>query len=155
MDEKPDYYRQLGVDRWAEPAAIHSAYRDLAWRFHPDKIGDDATMKLINAAWDVLRDAGRRALYDAGLLPLEGPIPAPASSVEKAQPSGPPPGRASGPVLDFGRYKGWSLGEVGRVNPDYLEWLRRAPGYRWLQADVDAVLSALDLPSSSGRGSPA
>jgi curved DNA-binding protein CbpA len=151
MDRTPDYYRQLGVDRRAEPAAIHSAYRDLAWRFHPDKIGDDAMMKVINAAWDVLRDAGRRALYDAELLPITAPIPAPASFVAKADPVGPPPGRSSGPVLDFGRYKGWSLGEVGRVNPDYLEWLRRAPGYRWLQQDVNAALEAMRAKTGGSR----
>ena len=31
--------------------------------------------------------------------------------------AGPPPGRPSGSVLDFGRFKGWSLGEIARVDP--------------------------------------
>jgi curved DNA-binding protein CbpA len=37
--------------------------------------------------------------------------------------AGPPPGRPWGSVLDFGIYFGWSLGEVARVDPGYLDWL--------------------------------
>ena len=41
--------------------------------------------------------------------------------------AGPPPGRPSGTVLNFGRYAGWSLGEVARHDLEYVEWLDRAP----------------------------
>src|SRR4051812_43075114 len=41
--------------------------------------------------------------------------------------AGPPPGNPSGTVLQFGRYNGWSLGEIGRTDVDYLEWLDRMP----------------------------
>ena len=41
--------------------------------------------------------------------------------------AGPPPGRPSGTVLNFGRYAGWSLGEVARHDIEYIEWLDRAP----------------------------
>ena len=41
--------------------------------------------------------------------------------------AGPPPGRPSGTVLNFGRYAGWSLGEVARHDLEYIEWLDRAP----------------------------
>ena len=37
--------------------------------------------------------------------------------------AGPAPGRPSGSVLDFGRHIGWSIGEIARVDPGYLEWL--------------------------------
>src|SRR2546426_4470937 len=39
--------------------------------------------------------------------------------------AGQPPGNPSGAVLPFGRYAGWSLGEVARGDIDYVEWLDR------------------------------
>ena len=41
--------------------------------------------------------------------------------------AGPPPGNPSGTVLNFGRYAGWSLGEIARTDIDYIEWLDRMP----------------------------
>jgi curved DNA-binding protein CbpA len=54
--------------------------------------------------------------------------------------AGPPPGRPSGTVLNFGRYAGWSLGEVARHDIEYIEWLDRAPIGRNYRAEVDALL---------------
>ena len=54
--------------------------------------------------------------------------------------AGPPPGPTSGSVLTFGRYRGWSLGEVARRDPDFLEWLERAPVGRQYQAEIAAIL---------------
>ena len=54
--------------------------------------------------------------------------------------AGPPPGPASGPVLTFGRYRGWSLGEIGRRDVGYLEWLERAPIGRQYLAEIAAIL---------------
>jgi curved DNA-binding protein CbpA len=59
--------------------------------------------------------------------------------------AGPPPGRPSGTVLNFGRYAGWSLGEVARHDIEYIEWLDRAPIGRNYRQEVDALLR------SSGR----
>lgn len=143
--ERRDYYGLLGVDPRAERAAIHRAYRDMARRFHPDVTGDESTMKMINAAWDVLRDAARRATYDAERgAPVQATIAAAAPAPSQPDHAGPPPGHPNGPVLTYGRYEGWSLGEIGAVDPAYLEWLREAPGYRWLRGDVDAVLKTLE-----------
>jgi DnaJ domain len=142
-----DYYGLLGVDAGADPETIHRAYRDQARRFHPDLTGDDAMMKVVNVAWHVLRDPDLRALYDAGRIPASPPIPAPASTVAASDP-GPPPGEPSGRVVEYGRYKGWSLGEIARVDPNHLEWLREAPGYRYLRADVDAALNSLRAGTS-------
>jgi len=50
--------------------------------------------------------------------------------------AGPPPGVASGSVLTFGRYRGWSLGEIARRDPGYLEWLERAPIGRQHQREI-------------------
>jgi curved DNA-binding protein len=50
--------------------------------------------------------------------------------------AGPPPGVATGSVLTFGRYRGWSLGEIARRDPGYLEWLERAPIGRQHQREI-------------------
>jgi hypothetical protein len=54
--------------------------------------------------------------------------------------AGPPPGQPSGSVLNFGRYAGWSLGEVARADPDYLEWLDRMAIGRQYRDELDALL---------------
>jgi curved DNA-binding protein CbpA len=54
--------------------------------------------------------------------------------------AGPPPGNPFGSVLNFGRYSGWSLGEIGRTDLEYLEWLDRMPIGRTYQAEIDEIL---------------
>ena len=54
--------------------------------------------------------------------------------------AGPPPGNPSGSVLNFGRYAGWSLGEIARHDLEFLEWLDRAPIGRQYRDEVDAIL---------------
>jgi curved DNA-binding protein CbpA len=54
--------------------------------------------------------------------------------------AGPPPGRPSGTVLNFGRYAGWSLGEVARMDLEYIEWLDRAPIGRNYRQEIDEIL---------------
>jgi curved DNA-binding protein CbpA len=59
--------------------------------------------------------------------------------------AGSPPGRPSGSVLNFGRYSGWSLGEIARQDLEYIEWLDRMPIGRSYREEIDAILR------SSGR----
>lgn len=54
--------------------------------------------------------------------------------------AGPPPGNPSGSRITFGRYDGWTLGEIARTDPEYLEWLSRVPIGRTWQAEIDALL---------------
>jgi hypothetical protein len=54
--------------------------------------------------------------------------------------AGPPPGRPSGSLLNFGRYSGWSLGEIGRTDLEYIEWLDRMPIGRPYRDELDAIL---------------
>jgi curved DNA-binding protein CbpA len=54
--------------------------------------------------------------------------------------AGAPPGNPSGSVLNFGRYAGWSLGEIGRRNLEYIEWLDRMPIGRPYRDEIDAIL---------------
>jgi curved DNA-binding protein CbpA len=72
--------------------------------------------------------------------------------------AGPPPGRPSGTVLNFGRYAGWSLGEVARHDIEYIEWLDRAPIGRNYRQEVDEILRSsgrrrsADVDASDRRG---
>ena len=56
--------------------------------------------------------------------------------------AGPPPGRPSGSVLNFGRYNSWSLGEIARRDIEYIEWLDRMPIGRPYREEIDAILRA-------------
>jgi hypothetical protein len=63
--------------------------------------------------------------------------------------AGPPPGNASGSVLSFGRYAGWSLGEIARVEIGYLEWLDRMPIGRIYRQEIDGLLRKAGRRTSS------
>ncbi|HYJ29879.1 MAG TPA: DnaJ domain-containing protein [Allosphingosinicella sp.] len=66
MERPFSLYADLRVPPDAPPAAIEWAYRKLMKRHHPDHAGPDSAARAaeINAAYSVLRDAGRRACYD-------------------------------------------------------------------------------------------
>jgi molecular chaperone DnaJ len=65
---KRDYYQVLGVARDASEEDLKKAYRKLAMQYHPDRNqGDKAAegrFKELNEAYDVLKDAEKRAAYD-------------------------------------------------------------------------------------------
>jgi curved DNA-binding protein len=54
--------------------------------------------------------------------------------------AGAPPGNPSGPVLNFGRFAGWSLGEIAGRDLEYLEWLDRMPIGRPYRDQIDGLL---------------
>jgi DnaJ-class molecular chaperone len=63
-----DYYRTLGVEPDATAAEIKDTYRRLALQYHPDRNPGNAdaaeTMKIVNEAYAVLSDPGKRKEYD-------------------------------------------------------------------------------------------
>ncbi|HEY1220543.1 MAG: J domain-containing protein [Bryobacteraceae bacterium] len=65
--EEPDYYDVLQIGAQAEAETIYRVYRIMAARFHPDnpKTGDVEKFLLLNSAYEVLSDPGRRTEYDA------------------------------------------------------------------------------------------
>jgi len=146
MRERETLYRVLQVDPGANQLVIQAAYRVLARIFHPDVDGDGDQMKRLNHAWSILGDPLRRAEYDrqlAGLHATPVTAAAPATSRRPAAQddhAGPPQGEPSGPRLTFGRYEGWTIGQVARVDPPFLEWLRRVPAGRQLNDAIDFAL---------------
>jgi hypothetical protein len=171
-----DAYAVLGVARGADDETIAAAFRALARRFHPDVAGDTATRQMmdINAAFDDIRTIERRTEYDdsgpRATSPADQPTTRPSPEVvdrdrwrwrperDGTGGAGPPPGRPSGSVLDFGRHIGWSLGEIERVDPGYLLWLSDRPeGLRYLD-EIEVILQRVgyrsDPAASAERRGP-
>lgn len=73
----PTYYDVLQVERNASPERVRQAYRKLAQKYHPDKMPGNANacraMAAINAAYEVLSDAHRRAEHDLWIRRAERP----------------------------------------------------------------------------------
>jgi molecular chaperone DnaJ len=65
---KRDYYEVLNIDRNASNEDIKKAYRKLALQYHPDRNPGnkeaEESFKEATEAYEVLRDAEKRALYD-------------------------------------------------------------------------------------------
>lgn len=85
----PTHYDVLGVRPTSTMEEIRAAYRRRAREAHPDALagssavgGGQAEMAAINAAWHVLSDPGRRAVYDAS---LRGPTTSAVASTERSR----------------------------------------------------------------------
>lgn len=67
---KKDYYEILGIAKDADAAQIKKAYRSLALKYHPDRVGPEGKkdaeekFKEISEAYGILSDPQKRKMYD-------------------------------------------------------------------------------------------
>jgi curved DNA-binding protein CbpA len=143
-----DAYVVLGLSREADDAAVARAHRRLARRHHPDVAGDAASRRMmrINAAYDAIKTAERRAAYERDhreSTPHDGTGGA-----------GDPPGNPSGSVVPFGRHVGWSLGEIARIDPGYLLWLAERPEGARYRDEINGLLSRMGMRTAGTDPTP-
>jgi len=116
-----NYYTVLRVSPNAEQEVIEAAYKRLARKYDPEVYsGADGADRLreLNEAYEVLRDAGKRAEYHASLsrarahvAPPESKQGRPAHSVQPAVAKGPkrprakPPARPGRPRRTIGQFR--------------------------------------------------
>ena len=146
-DPRHTYYKMLMLAEIADQEIISVVYRKLAQRYHPDvDSGPEAARRMaeINEAYNTLRDPEKRRKYDEWLasrrdrrasdrlIKRQGDVPYGAAGA----PTGPP----QGSLIDFGRYSGWTLGQIKRADPEFLEWLMRVPAGRQYRDEIGAML---------------
>jgi DnaJ-class molecular chaperone len=70
-DDIMNYYAILGVSQYAKYREIKAAFRRLALKYHPDRNSSpvsENSIKIINAAFEVLSDKDKRRQYDEKLV---------------------------------------------------------------------------------------
>jgi curved DNA-binding protein CbpA len=152
-----DPYEILQVHRKAEPEVIRAAYRALAQKYHPDFGGEPSRMVAITEAWATLGNADRRAEYDAQSVRTHTrratdrkstARPSAAATDRRGQE------RATGSVIDFGRYAGWTVDSLVNHDPEYLEWLARTPIGRRLTTEIENALARRAAQAAALRPAP-
>jgi DnaJ-class molecular chaperone len=153
MIGRKTYYQILQVDVNADADIIATVHRRLAQRFHPDlDSSPEASKRMleINQAYDVLKNTEQRARYDAELARrrdrrnvdrlVKRPTDYESSGGENTfGEAGTPRGPAVGSLIEFGRYKGWTLGQIANFDPDFLEWFERSPAGRQFRTEIEQM----------------
>lgn len=105
-----DYYATLGVTRGASVEEIQRAYRALARKLHPDvnkEPGSAEKFARVQEAYEVLRDAEKRKLYDQL-----------GANWKAGQDFRPPPGWEGGPAGGGRRGRGSGRGSARGPSPE-------------------------------------
>lgn len=135
-----DYYATLGVQKNATEDEIKKAYRNLAFKYHPDRNPGDKSaeenFKKINEAYSILGDKSKRAQYDAGGYN-------PFGNARSQQGYG-----NYNPFGGFGGYyrSGYSNGTNGESYDPFSEWAN----YNWQKSYSHSNQNKYDEPLSRG-----
>ncbi len=147
-DPRNTYYKMLMLAENADEEIISVVYRKLAQRYHPDvDASPEAARRMseINEAYATLRSPDKRRDYNKWLAARRDRRKADQFIVQQGDlafgSSGKPVGPAVGSVVDFGRYQGWTLNQIRRRDPEYLEWLARMPAGHRFRAEIAEILA--------------
>jgi curved DNA-binding protein CbpA len=138
-DPRQTFYKTLMLAEIADEEIISTVYRKLAQRYHPDvDPSSEAARRMaeINEAYATLKDKDKRRKYDDWLASRRDRRRGDRLIVHQGDiaygSAGAPAGPPQGSVVDFGRYAGWTLGQIKHRDPEFLEWLVRVPiGHRF------------------------
>ena len=147
--ERRDPYRILQIQPDADPDVVRAAYRVLARKAHPDASAAldptaERRMTDLNWAYALVRDPVKRQAWESDRR--RAPPPTPGEGATHGAPRGPLESDGAGMRLDFGRYQGWTLGEVAQRDPTYLDWLRRHQSGARYRDSIDILLRAARRP---------
>jgi curved DNA-binding protein len=156
IDPRNTVYKVLMVAETADLEVITAVYRTLARRYHPDlNLTADAAKRMaeISEAYAVLRDPVKRSAYNAELAKRRDRRATDRVAADPPSPgvgvAGQPVGPAAGSVIQFGRYRGWTLSQIHRHDPHFLEWLTSVPGGRQYREEIAALLGRRPSPVAS------
>ncbi len=134
-----DPYEVLQVRPDAHAAVVQAAFRALAALRHPDADASaEATARMaeLNIAYAMVRTPEGRSVYEQARVAAAA---RPAAPLAAAVPP-PPNANRSSATVDFGRYTGWSIADLARRDPDYLQWLSRHSSGICYRAEIVRVL---------------
>ena len=156
--ERRDPYRILGVLPEADPDVVRAAYRVLARKLHPDgqtgppDPATDAKLKDLNWAYAQVRDAEARLSFARARFAAAPPTPADPPTHGAPHPDNEyDPARVK---LDFGRYEGWTIGEVAKRDIEYVQWLRRHASGARFRTVIDQLLVERGIPRADAPPPP-
>jgi len=151
MARQHTHYENLKVSRNAPPEVIRAAYKALSQRYHPDKnSSSDATriMKILNEAYEILGDAGRRQRYDATLI--AGADETADSAAEDAKRDGSPQAKAGHSKPQAAQATDSPPPFAANVRPAEAVKKKRS-GWFWIVGIVVAILVRMVVSESNNK----
>lgn len=147
----PDHAGPDGAQRMARLNEAYAVLRDEQKRARYDEIirskGESPSAgapptNASRAATSPTMPGATNLKFEGGawsVRPPSEPTPTPGQFGEAGAPPDYP--RATGSIISFGRYRGWSVSQVAAYDRNYVEWLSRTMAGRSYHAELKQALS--------------